>query len=223
MKKSKFLLAMLAAILCFSACSDHDDPNSTNTDQTGGTKPNPTDSIKPVGTIKQYEYLDATSYTKWVYFSFKKGEIIEITTPSNDLTWDIAFHRGDLKLNGGESGIGKGEAINTNKTDWSTVTEAPTSGYVKDKVGTITVNFTGTGIEEAQQSFSQTLATWLTIDTSNPPPVYTYHNYIYVIKTADGKFVKLQINDYKDAKNKKGAFISFKYQYNESGTNKFYN
>ena len=94
------------------------------------------------------------------------------------------------------------------------------SGYVKDETGKITTAFTGTGIEEEEQPFSQTLTTWLTIDTSNPPPKYTYNNWIYVIKTASGKYVKLQIYDYKDAKNN-GAYISFKYQYNESGSDKF--
>ncbi|NDV78962.1 HmuY family protein [Dysgonomonas sp. 511] len=203
MKKSKLFLAVLLGILCLSSCSDDDDNEQLP------------------GNVNKYEFLNATSYTDWVYFSFEKGKIVDITDPENDLSWDIAFHRGDMRLNGGESGKGKGAAVNTNKTDWNTVTEAPASGYITDKIGTITTAFTGDGIEEAEQSFSQTLATWLTIDTSNPPPVYTYHNWVYVIKTADGKYVKLQVYDYKDEKNSLGAYISFKYQYNESGSTKF--
>lgn len=170
----------------------------------------------PGGDFKDYKFLDATSYTDWVYFSFGKGEIVTVADPQTDLSWDIAFHRGDIKLNGGKSGSGQGEAVNTQKTDWNAVTEAPATGYVKDEIGTITTAFTGTGIETAEEPFSQTLSGWITIDTSNPPPKYTYHNWVYVVKSADGKYVKLQIYDYKDAKNN-GAYISFRYQYNADG------
>ena len=172
------------------------------------------------GDVKVAEYIDATSYTDWAYFSFEKGEVVEVSDYSNDLSWDIAFHRGDIRLNGGASGKGAGEAINTNQTDWNAITEAPKSGYIKDEVGKITSAFTGTGITEEDQPFSQTLATWLTIDTSNPPPKYTYHEWVYVIKSASGKYVKLQVYDYKDAKNA-GAYISFRYQCNTSGSDKF--
>ena len=139
------------------------------------------------GNVKDYKFLDATSYTDWIYFSFSEDKIVEVSDYQNDLSWDIAFHRGDLRLNGGASGIGQGEAVNTQETDWNAVTEAPASGYVKDEIGTITTNFTGTGIETAEEPFSQTLSGWITIDTSKPPPKYTYHNYVYVVKTADGK------------------------------------
>ena len=40
------------------------------------------------------------------------------------------------------------------------------------------------------------------------------------MKSATGKPVKLQVYDYKSEKNA-GAYISFKYQYNESGATKF--
>lgn len=202
MKQFRLLLMALAGILVFASCSKDEEEEQLP------------------GGVSKYEYLDATSYTKWVYFSFKTGDTVTVSDPTNDLSWDIAFHRGDIRLNGGESGKGSGAAFNTELTDWDAVTEAPTSGYISDKTGTIITAFTGQGVEEAQQSFSQTLGTWLTIDTSNPPPKYTYHNYIYVVKSADGKYVKLQVYDYKNEKNA-GAYISFKYQYNESGSSQF--
>ncbi|MFT3740971.1 MAG: HmuY family protein [Breznakibacter sp.] len=201
MKKSKLFFTALACVLFFVACDSDDE------------------ELLP-GNVSKYEYLDATSYTGWVYFSFEKGEIVEVSDSQNDLSWDIAFHRGDIRLNGGLSGVGKGAVVNTDATDWDSVKEAPTSGYTTDKVGAITTAFTGTGITTEEQSFSQTLATWLTIDTSNPPPVYTYNNWIYVVITASGKYVKLHIYDYKNEKNA-GAYISFKYQYNDSGSSKF--
>lgn len=201
MKPLKLLLTIASIGLILSSCSDDDTPQLP-------------------GGVNEMKFVNATSYSEWTYFSFDQGDTIRVTNPATDLSWDIAFHRGDVKLNGGASGKGLAEAINMNTTDWNAVATAPKSGYKKDEVGTITTAFTGVGIETDEQPFSQELATWLTIDTSNPPPVYTYHNWIYVVKTASGKYVKLQIYDYKSAKNA-GAYISFKYQYNESGATSF--
>lgn len=202
--KLKSIFALLIGLLIFSSCSSD----------------NREEDVATAGEIKKYEFLDARSYTDWVYFSFSKGEIVVVTDYKNDTNWDIAFHRGDVRLNGGKSGKGSGEGINTNKTEWNAVTSAPTSGYVKDEIGKITTAFTGTGITEEDQPFSQTLTTWLTVDTSSPPPKYTVHNYVYVIKAANGKFVKLQLYDNKNATNVAGH-VSFKYQYNAEGGSAF--
>lgn len=172
------------------------------------------------GEVKDIQFIDATSYTDWVYFSFSKGETVTVTDFQNDLSWDIAFHRGDVRLNGGESGKGKAEALNTNKTDWNAVTEAPAAGYAKDQTGKITTAFTGDGTTEEDQPFSQTLATWLTVDTNNPPPKYIVHNWIYIVKAADGNYVKLWLYDNKNEKNAAG-YVSFKYQYNADGSTGF--
>ena len=59
--------------------------------------------------------LNATSYEKWVYYSFEKGAIVEVSSPETDLGWDIAFQRWYVKTNSGTSGKGKGGAINTKK------------------------------------------------------------------------------------------------------------
>ena len=53
---------------------------------------------------------------------------------------------------------------------------------------------------------------WLTMDykKGSSGPSYTYNNWVYVVKTAAGKYAKVQLTDYKDAKEKTG-FITFKY------------
>lgn len=194
MKKSKFILSLILGAIFISSCSKSNDENSTQTSTS-------------------YEYLDATSYTEWVYFSFMDKKIMTVKNPEKDLSWDIAFHRGDIRLNGGKSGIGQGKAVNTNTKDWNIEVKSPSTGFETDEIGEITIEFTGSNIVTDKQAFSQTLGTWITIDTNNPPPVYTYNNWVYIVKTADGKDVKLQIYDYKDAKNQKGAFISFRYDF----------
>ena len=53
---------------------------------------------------------------------------------------------------------------------------------------------------------------WLTMDykQGNSGPSYMYNNWVYVVKTAAGKYAKVQLTDYKNAKNQTG-FITFKY------------
>ncbi len=170
--------------------------------------------------VKDVQFLDVKSYTDWVYFSFVKGEVVSVTDFENDLSWDIAFHRGDVRLNGGASGKGKSEVVNTGVKEWNSVTEAPSGGYIKDQIGKITTAFTGAGTTEEDQPFSQVLTEWLTVDTSNPPPKYILSNWIYVLKAADGNYVKLWLYDNKNEKNEAG-YVSFKYQYNSNGSVNF--
>lgn len=172
------------------------------------------------GEVKQYEFLDASAFDTWTYFSFEKGKIVEVSDFKNDSNWDIAFHRGDIRLNGGASGKGLAEAINTGKKEWSSVVSAPATGYGKDGIGKIVVSYSRGGVVQDDQPFSQVMANWLTIDTKNHPPKYTVNNWVYVIKTATGKPVKIQIYDNKNEKGRAGHF-SFKYQYNASGSTKF--
>lgn len=99
--KLKSIFTLLIGFLIFSSCSSNDRE----------------EDVATAGEIEKYEFLDARSYTDWVYFSFSKGEIVTVTDYQNDINWDIAFHRGDVRLNGGKSGKGSGEGINTNKTE----------------------------------------------------------------------------------------------------------
>lgn len=209
MMKKLNLLALVCALFIMTSCEKDEE-------------------LKLPGDVKDFKFLEAKSYTEWTYFSFSKGDTVNVTDFQNDLSWDIAFHRGDIRLNGGASGKGKGEAINTGVVvkegseadDWTSVAEAPKDGYSKDEVGKVTIAFTGANIEEEDQPFSQVASTWITIDTSNPPPKYTYHNNIYIVKAADGNYVKLWVYDYKNEKNAAG-YVSFRYQYNESGASTF--
>ena len=169
---------------------------------------------------RKVEFIDVSSYSDWIYFSFSKGEVVEITDYQSSLDWDIAFHRGDIRTNGGVSGIGASEVINSNEKDWEKVSKAPDFGYSKDEIGLITISFTGEGVIEEEQPYSPVLSTWLEIDTSNPPPVYIISNWIYVTKTSDGKYVKLQIFDNKNEKDKAG-YVSFRYLYNADGSEDF--
>lgn len=56
-------------------------------------------------------HIDATDFSKWVYFSLEQGKVVEIAQPEHSLDWDLAFHFTDIRTNGGASGKGQGAAL----------------------------------------------------------------------------------------------------------------
>ena len=72
--------------------------------------------------------FDVSAYDKFVYFSFKNGLVYISDEQSKDLkNWDIAFHRADIRTNGGKSSaIGAvGAAFETPATLLSEKVEIP--------------------------------------------------------------------------------------------------
>src|SRR5690606_18465020 len=151
---------------CCAACSDPDED------------PTPALEVKTV-------QIDARSYADWVYFSFEKGEVVTVAPESfsSDLSWDIAFHRNDVRLNGGLSGQGAGAALKTEAKELSQIALAPTTGYVADGTKSIMTKFT-LPVPVFEDQPANTEINWLDVDTSNPPPVYTLFDEVYIIKTA---------------------------------------
>lgn len=189
--------------------------------------------------------VDASSYDKWVYFSFENGVVTSTTATPTTTDWDIAFNRYSVRTNSGTSGSGNGGALTTNETDWDKVaTASSTASFTVD--GSIYVfergqnNQGGLGTTNASRVISGAHGEnfwnmisrmpnvakidkssivhnngWLTMDYkpngNQLAPSYTYNNWVYVVKTPAGKFVKIQLTDYKNAQGKAG-YITFKYQ-----------
>ena len=166
------------------------------------------------------------SGTDWKYFSFAKGKEVTVEDPKTSLDWDIAFNRYYVKLNGGDSGKGQAEVIKTDKTVLSEVKEVPASGYSKDKQGVMSL---GMPPKPTKGSFSATISGgikgenttgYVTIDMANmmtgKGDIYGITKYVYVVKTAEGKPLKLQFTDYTSSEGK-GGYPAFSYQFAEGG------
>ena len=168
--------------------------------------------------------IDATNMTNWQYFSLAKGTVVTVTTPENDLTWDIAFKGYYVKLNGGVNGKGKGEALKTESKDFDTVKETIKVGFEKDKEVSFS-NRDGSTIKEKISpvltgGFGSTTGT-INLNPANMKEwggVYAPNKWVYIIKTADGKYAKVQVIDfYKEVSNKKIAnFPKLKYQLSDT-------
>ena len=213
--KLKFLApALLAGLVAFTSCSK-DDKNE---------EPAPL----PKG-AKEVKDLNASDDQKWVYFSFEKGTTVEVTNPRTTDNWDIAFNRYNIRTNGGVSGIGEAEVVNTNSKDFAAVTKAPVEGYQKDKevteYGRPAPGQTQPSVTKVEKN--PVISGTVRVENSkgwynyNPPkqgentPHFDITKYVYVLKTAKGgKYVKIQLTGYtKSDQPDKSGFITFTYDF----------
>ncbi len=168
--------------------------------------------------------IETKAFDKWVYFSFEKGILGTYTENEfdykNSLDWDLAFHRWDVRTNGGESGKGKGAACAVNYQDlnvelWSL--NFASLAFVNDsKIKTYMappdMNAETDADQRKEVPANTILATWLKVSMSSIPPTYTMATNAFVIKAANGKMAAIQFTNYLSDKAVKG-YVSFKYIY----------
>ncbi len=191
-KRSLFFPTLLCTTLTFTACKDDK-----------GVPPPPAS-----GTFT----VRAPVFDRWTYFSFEQSDTIQTdgsyTALADSRSWDLAFHRGDIRTNGGASGPGRGGAFKTEAVEMSAVTENPAEvTYTPDVRAEITFP---TMRETADQSRNEVLADWYT--SSGMPPTYVVHPDIYLIRTAEGKYAKVKFLDYTNDLGA-GGYITFTYEY----------
>ncbi len=198
MKNFKFKNAVLiiAAILLLNACEKDDDNNS------GG--------LEAVTTM-----VEATSYTDWVYYSFSEGAEVSVSDPKTSTNWDIGLMRNHFSTNSGSSGNGAGGALDAGVVDFDSYLEAPETGFsVDDSIQA----FDFTIMSYLSVAANAVLETWGEL-TDEQPPTLVPSNKVFVVKTADGKYAKMIVQNYYGTEG--SGYITFKYVYQPDGTAKF--
>ncbi len=190
-------IAATLLLLLFTACDKESDPTP------------PSCNI-----ISRTVSFDTTGWANWIYYSFEKEKVVEITDFSTSLEWDIGFHYYDVRLNCGTAGPGLGGTYNAGKVDYASVTEAPKTGYSLNDSISIIEDFSGFPPPHVTVPGDTILDTWMTF--TGPPPTFTINDNIYVIKTAEGKYVKLWLKDFFNDKAESG-YIKMQYSYQKSG------
>ena len=199
MKKTllTLLIATFALISIFTSCDEEDNLIPAN-----------------VGIIT----IDASEYGSWVYFSFEKDTIVEITNYQTSLDWDLGFHRSDLRVNCGKSGIGKGGTIATGTTNFDEITIAPESNYSLNDSIEIAVDIASFPPLMETVPGDTVLTKWIEMTYGNANgPEYSYSNEIFVIKTAKGNYAKIWLKDYFNDEPRSG-FVTLKYSYQSDGS-----
>jgi hypothetical protein len=187
------LITFLFSAIFFSACKEDD-----NTIQ-----------------IQKTFVVDATSQTKWTYFSFTSADTINIVNPLVSTDWDLAFKGTCIRTNSGKSGIGQGGAFNANLKDesgFSSLSLVPNNAQftVDDTMKVMVMR----GF--ANDTVNSVLYTWYSYDHTTHYIVPT--NSIYIIKTASGKYAKLWIRNYYRDSDLTMGYIKFSYFYRSDGS-----
>ncbi|MBI9055778.1 MAG: HmuY family protein [Bacteroidales bacterium] len=198
----KVLLIALASAFLVACDDDDDDPKPTQND-----------------TLSLY----TKDYTIWHYFSFENGVI---GTGSADPTgaddaawkarvdWDLAFHYKDVRTNSGKSGDGQGGMIEATKTEFSLVTEAPTTGYLVDDDLDIRltaamppayVTSTANAVCDDWASYNHDEHAWVFVEK------------VFIVKTAGGKYAKIWLKSFLDNEDASGT-ITMDYAYQADGS-----
>jgi hypothetical protein len=121
--------------------------------------------------------IDASAPEIWKFFDFSRGSLVENPMP---IEWDLAFRRFGIITNGGEGFQGNAGAIDLGPVDFDAVTTLPFEGYE--------------GSVAARDSVNPALERWY--DYGFTSHLLTPKPRVYAIRTADGRFAKLEILSY---------------------------
>jgi hypothetical protein len=149
--------------------------------------------------------LNASSEKDYVYFDFSSGKPVRILDTSS-LEWDLAFRRGKVISNGGASSrLGKAGLIDLGKVGFDTVAEVPKDNYIQD-------------VAARTETENPVLIKWYNYNYFTHK--LTAKDNIYAVRTANGKFAKLQfLSFYCD--NKEAGCVKIRYVYQDNGSNSF--
>jgi hypothetical protein len=141
--------------------------------------------------------IDASDPEAWRFFDFSRGSLVEDPEP---LEWDLAFRRFNLVANGGEGFAGQGGALDLGEVAFDSVTDVPADGYQTSQARRDTVN---AALEDwYDYSFTSHLL--------RPAPR------VYALRTADGRYAKLEILSYYCPGAMPGC-VTFRYVYQGAG------
>jgi hypothetical protein len=171
-------------------------------------KAKPVTIMLPKNTIMpKYITVNASSDTKWVYFSLSQGKILDIKDPTS-LEWDLAFRRGKVITNGGATNkFGQGAALNMGEMQFHEVLKAPRDNYVEDS-------------RQKTESENKELNSWYKYNFLTHK--LTARKNIYALKSAKGKFAKVQFLSFYCGNDETGC-IKLRYVYQGNGTSGFVN
>lgn len=199
---------ILGATMSLSACNGifeniYDDPIETEME----IKENKFSQVKTV------------EYTEWAYIDLSArkvttvqiGEEYESQIPEE---WDFAIHRYDIKTNGGAAF----QTSYTSIDDFIAAGKLPEAEkFVEDEWTTNKIAIDMSGMMEGNivytdSYYNATLSSWLNVDTSTMPPIYTMSSQVYLLRLEDNTYAAIRFTNYTNAKGIKG-YIDFDFSY----------
>lgn len=121
--------------------------------------------------------IDATDARRWQFFSFAQRSVVARPDPRG---WDLAFRRFQVIVNGGAGFAGDGGALDLGELDFDEVTSVPVSGYI--------------GTTARSDSTNAAIGRWYRYSFTSH--LLTPQPRVYAIRTADGRYAKLEFAGY---------------------------
>lgn len=156
-------------------------------------------SVTDVGlsVVGPAEYtLDATSSSTWTFFDFSRNARVESPGP---LDWDLAVRRFHVIVNGGPGFSGLGGLADLGVLPFDSVRVLPDTGYTLTEADSIHA--------VGRRWYDYGYSSHLLQPKGN----------VYAIRTADGKYAKLEVVSYYCGEALSGC-LTFRYVYQGNGT-----
>jgi len=136
--------------------------------------------------------VDASDAEAWVYLDLLAQEEVDMSEPTNEDSWDVAVWGAMWRTNSGVSGSRLGGAYKAEQAIvFEDLSSTDTVGFITDEVMAIP-GPPGAGDENGNPS----LSSWWIYDSINH--TLTSARETFVVRTADGEYVKLRIEDATD-------------------------
>lgn len=141
--------------------------------------------------------IDASDASRWRFFSFAAGSVVD----NPDRTgWDLAFRRFQVIVNGGAGFAGAGGAVDLGLVPFDSVSTVPAEDYVVTVVRSDSIN------AALQRWYEYSFTSHLLTPKQN----------VYALRTADGRYAKLQFAGYYCPGATPGC-VTFRYMYQGAG------
>lgn len=141
--------------------------------------------------------IDASAEGAWRFFDFGRGSVV----PPADGDWDLAIHRFDVIVNGGEGFPGRGGALDLGDVAFEDVEEVPADGYEPSQAG--------------RDSTHAVLGDWY--DYGFTSHLLRPKDRTYALRTADGRYAKMRILSYYCPGARPGC-LTLRYAYQGDGS-----
>ena len=190
-------------------------------------QPNPSPELGKDPTVDSI-MVDAFHFDSWVYISLEKkgnarvvgrgsmavdGErrVVEDLAWKERDDWDVALHLTDWRTNGGTSGKGQCAVAKTDEKDFAKVTEVPApSAFVADDSIQVYYEHKWDKIATFGNALLSDVVTM--VHQGGGPPIFAFSPKVLVLRTAKGRYLKLQVTGYMDKAKSLYLQISFRYQ-----------
>ena len=120
--------------------------------------------------------VDASDPDIWHFFDFSQGSVLDAP---GVVEWDLAFRRFQIIVNGGRNLAGQGGVVSLGELAFEGVSDVPENGYV---------------VAEKNDSVNAALEDWY--DYSMTSHVLQPKQTVYAIRTAEGRYAKMEILGY---------------------------